>query len=438
MVEEHRKDHGAEKRDPVPRPGPRLNRFSARVKWSVKKRFRVTPNSLRASIINLSLIMNCSALHPTRLLLRYFCRIQVLVWLLLMLTQAAARSEKVRPFQSGDRICFLGDSITKGGSYHQLIELFYALRFPERSIEFLNCGIGGDRASHILTAPQFRIESDVLSHRPTVVTVMLGMNDVERRLYEPGSEERNAPLRANALKTYRSCIQTLVERLQRSGAHVILLSPSVYEESLSFSKPAVQPGINAALAACARVLQELSDEMHTDFVDVHAVMDALNQKKKKQNPSFSITGDAQSWNDRVHPGPTGHFVIAHALLSAQGCLSTPPELPLPGQRVPGFVAAEVSASLWTLSDERRRLGEELREPVSFRYAMAKEGLDPTDAGLLKWLKQKQTSIVATGRNAPWVDRALAILGKERELKERHRNLALELRQRLPPAQPAKK
>lgn len=384
--------------------------------------------------------MNPSALHHTRSLLRYFCRIRALVWLLLVLPQTAARSERVRHFQSGDRVCFLGDSITKGGSYHQLIELFYALRFPDRPIDFFNFGIGGDRASHIVTAPQFRIESDVLSHRPTVVTIMLGMNDVERSLYEPHSEERNAPLRANALKTYRSSIQSLVRTLQKSGAHIILLSPSVYEESPHLSKPAVQPRINGALAACARILQELSTEMHTDFVDVHEVMNALNQKKKELTPSFSITGDAQSWNDRVHPGPTGHFVIAHALLSAQGCLSTPPELPLPGQRVPGFSPAEVPAPLWTISEERRRIGEELREPATFRYAMAKEGLDPTDAVLVKWLKQKQTSIESTGRNAPWIDRALAILGKERELEARHRKLALELRQktRFPSARPAEK
>ncbi len=45
-------------------------------------------------------------------------------------------SATVRHFEDGDRVCFLGDSITKGGSYHQLLELFYALRFPESAIDF--------------------------------------------------------------------------------------------------------------------------------------------------------------------------------------------------------------------------------------------------------------------------------------------------------------
>lgn len=332
---------------------------------------------------------------------------------------------RVRAFQSGDRVCFLGDSITKGGRYQQLLELFYTLRFPDRPIEFLNCGIGGDRASSILSAPQFRIETDILSRRPTIVSVMLGMNDVERSLYAPNSEGQNKEARAAALENYRASIKTLVQTLQKSGCHVILLSPSIYEESTHLAKPERLPGVNTALSNCARILREISTETGSDFVDVHSVMQSLNQRQQATNPAFSITGDGQSWNDRVHPGPTGHFVIAQAVLAAQGLLGEPVSLPLPSQRVPGF--PEVPAPLFALSQERRRLEEDLRESVTFRYAMAKEGLDPSDTGLVRWLENRRMSLQKTGLSALWVDRVLQILAEESELQRRSQNIAVKIR-----------
>jgi lysophospholipase L1-like esterase len=105
---------------------------------------------------------------------------------LLGVNAVAADTPKAPPFLAGETVCFLGDSITKGGAYQKLVELFYAVRFPERAITFRNCGVGGDRASAMVGAATFRLEVDVFSHRPSVVTVMLGMNDVERKLYDPG------------------------------------------------------------------------------------------------------------------------------------------------------------------------------------------------------------------------------------------------------------
>ncbi|MEY5026159.1 MAG: hypothetical protein RLZZ244_1687 [Verrucomicrobiota bacterium] len=374
--------------------------------------------------------MNHSAASHTRSfrpILRLLLR--GLLCVLLGWLHVEARSATVRPFEAGDRICFLGDSITKGGSYHALLELFYALRFPGRTMEFFNCGVGGDRAKSMLGASSYRIETDVLSHRPTVITVMLGMNDVERALYAPATWERDKAARAAALETYRASVKTLVQTLQKSGAHVILLSPTIYEESPLVEKKEGLTGINAALASCARLLREISQELHTDFVDVHTVMDALNQAQQAKVPAFSITGDGQSWNDRVHPGPTGHFVIAHAVLSAQGVVPQAPALPLPGQRVPGFSASEIPAPLLALAEERRRVGEELRETATFRYAMVKEGLDPTDSAFGEWLKEKRTAIERVGRTAPWLDRALRVLEKEKELERRCESLSVEIREK---------
>lgn len=79
-------------------------------------------------------------------------------------------------FKDGDRVCFLGDSITHTGLYHRMIYDYYLTRFPDRTIRFVNAGVAGDSAGGAMS----RLQEDVFSKAPTTVVVMLGMNDVGR------------------------------------------------------------------------------------------------------------------------------------------------------------------------------------------------------------------------------------------------------------------
>ena len=153
-------------------------------------------------------------------------------------------SAPAEPFQSGDTVCYVGDSITHGGTYHQVIDLFYATRFPERPLQTWNCGIGGDRASGIMSDEKFRLNTDILGHHPTVATIMLGMNDVGRTDYGadktgPEVEQR----RRASLETYNAAMKKLIEAIEKSGARVILVTPSIYDETtqLATANPDVGP-----------------------------------------------------------------------------------------------------------------------------------------------------------------------------------------------------
>ncbi|MEC8279738.1 MAG: GDSL-type esterase/lipase family protein, partial [Verrucomicrobiota bacterium] len=87
----------------------------------------------------------------------------------------------VPPFQHGDRVVFIGDSITHGGRYHADIYLYHATRFPNHPFFAHNCGIAGDTAS----GTNLRFEADIAVHRPTVATIMLGMNDAYAWAFDP-------------------------------------------------------------------------------------------------------------------------------------------------------------------------------------------------------------------------------------------------------------
>lgn len=243
------------------------------------------------------------------------------IWTVILIATCGIGRCGAEPFADGDVICFLGDSITKGGLYSGFVELFYVTRFPDRRIDFHNCGCGGDRAAAIIQAADYRLEDDVFARHPTHVVVMLGMNDVERTLYgtKAGVDDVVAA-RRTAIERYREGLDEICRRVVSHGAKLILVTPSCYDETAVINAPNREPlvGVNDALAECATVVRGLAAKHGAIVADAHALMDRINRETQARDPTFSVTGAGQAWNDRVHPGPVGSFLITNALLTAQG------------------------------------------------------------------------------------------------------------------------
>jgi lysophospholipase L1-like esterase len=220
-------------------------------------------------------------------------------------------------FQANDVVCYVGDSITHGGTYHSIVTLFYVTRFPDRPIRFYNEGIGGDRASMIMSDERYRLNVDILAKKCTEASIMLGMNDIGRTDYAAGKSGPEIEARREAsLATYHENMQKLIEALQKSGAKLTLITPSIYEEAPKFSDPGtaadLTAGSNAALGKCALQVREFAKQYHTGVADFYGTMNAVNEEQRKTDPLFSVVGP-----NRVHPGPIGHFVMAYAFLKAQ-------------------------------------------------------------------------------------------------------------------------
>lgn len=243
-----------------------------------------------------------------------------LVLALVTLRSAAVAGDvnfgSAEPFKAGDTVCFVGDSITRGGNYLSYINLFYATRFPDRKIPMWNCGVGGDTSGGIVSNEAFRLSVDILSHHPTVATIMLGMNDIGHRDYGPDqSGPEVEQRRQHSLDMYDQNMRKLIGVLQQSGARVILITPSIYDETtkLEKAKPNVGVGRSAALAICADKVRHWAGEYHTGLVNFQEVMNAITSREQAKDPTFTIVGP-----DRVHPGAVGHFVMAYTFLKAQG------------------------------------------------------------------------------------------------------------------------
>jgi lysophospholipase L1-like esterase len=235
----------------------------------------------------------------------------------LLLTCALLTAQTAPMFQANDVVDYVGDSITHGGTYHSIVTLYYVTRFPDRPMRFYNEGIGGDRASMIMSDERYRLNVDILGKKPTVASIMLGMNDIGRTDYGPGkSGPEIEAKRAASLATYHDNMQKLIESLQKTGARLILITPSIFDEASAFSVPGtpseLSAGANAALGKCAQQVREFAKQYHAGVADFWGTMNAVNEEQRKTDPLFSVVGP-----NRVHPGPIGHFVMAYAFLKAQ-------------------------------------------------------------------------------------------------------------------------
>ena len=131
------------------------------------------------------------------------------------------------PFQNNDTICLVGDSITQSGTYHSHIFLYHATRHPLMRLRFVNCGISGDSSSGMLG----RLNQDVFSSNPTVVTLSAGMNDVGLGLYSlikvPDDAENR---KRNAINAFKQNIERISDALAEKGVRQILITPTIYDE----------------------------------------------------------------------------------------------------------------------------------------------------------------------------------------------------------------
>ncbi|MFZ2653944.1 MAG: GDSL-type esterase/lipase family protein [Victivallales bacterium] len=235
-----------------------------------------------------------------------------LLWIsggLILNPTCSGEDKSCTPFQDGDTVCFVGDSITHTGGYINVLRDFYHLNFPERRISMVNCGISGDSLNGVLG----RLDEDVLVHKPSVIYVMLGMNDVGRDRFGPGKP--SAAATDGAVQAYAGNLRKLAARVKQSGAReIVMMSPTLYDEYVvgpKFTPPLT--GCDAGLALLAEQGRICAAENGWGFVDQHKAMYEWSARLRKTNPEFTFLN-----TDRVHPMLAGHYLIAGEILKAQG------------------------------------------------------------------------------------------------------------------------
>lgn len=259
-----------------------------------------------------------------------------------------------------DTVVFYGDSITEQRLYTVFAEQFVVTRYPKLDIKFVHSGWGGDRVSGGLGGTiNKRLDRDVLPYAPTMVTVMLGMNDGSYR-----------PLDAVALRNFTAGYDHILDYIKRRqpDTHFTLIQPSPYDDVTR--APTFQGGYNdSVLHRFGDYVKDLAVRNHAILADLNTPVVAMLQEANKQDPALA----PRIIQDRVHPGPGGHLVMAEALLKAWGANGTISAVTLDGGtgRVSNATSAHIDAlkrnsdgSLtWTETEDALPFPLDVRDPV---------------------------------------------------------------------------
>ncbi|MCW5964412.1 MAG: DUF1080 domain-containing protein [Bryobacterales bacterium] len=205
---------------------------------------------------------------------------------------------------NGDHVVFYGDSITDQRLYTTFVETYIRTRFPAMDVKFTHSGWGGDRVGGGGGGGvRQRLERDVLAYKPTMVTVMLGMNDGRYRAFDP-----------MIFDIYSSGYRNIVKQLRTAQPEVRItaIQPSPYDDVTR--KPTFPGGYNATLLRFSDFLAELAAAENLVLADLNRPVVAALEKAYAANPALA----QQISPDRVHPRPSGHLVMAAELLKAWG------------------------------------------------------------------------------------------------------------------------
>ena len=209
-------------------------------------------------------------------------------------------------FEEGERVVFVGNSITHGGHYHSFIWLYYMTRFPDKPITIMNAGIGGESAWDM----KDRLDYDVFNRKPTYVTLTFGMNDTGYDIYmKDNAKELSEQRIAKSLESYREIEERL---LAKNKIKKVLIGGSPYDETSRFNNFILHNKNNAILKIIDA--QRISSKKNGwGFVDFNQPMHEISRKEQEADSTFTFCRI-----DRIHPDNDGQMVMAYLFLKAQG------------------------------------------------------------------------------------------------------------------------
>jgi lysophospholipase L1-like esterase len=217
-----------------------------------------------------------------------------IILLLILWTRGMCVSAEPAPFaslrtslESGETpvkiVCF-GDSVTgfyyhtgSARAYSSLLGEFLTDHYPKAKLEVINAGMSG----HTTVNGLARIEKDVIFHRPALVTVMFGLNDVVRTPPD----------------LFRKNLITILTKCRNAGSEVLLCTPNAV---LTTADRPVEK-----VAEYAKIVRAVAGEYRAPLCDLHQTLSEMKQH------------DPEDWrlcmSDEIHPNLRGHRRIAAAL-----------------------------------------------------------------------------------------------------------------------------
>lgn len=243
------------------------------------------------------------------------------------------------------RLLFLGDSITYAGQYVEIVETFLRLRFPDWPGEVLNLGLPSETVSGLsetghaggaFPRPDLheRLDRVLAQTQPDLVLACYGMND---GIYLPLSDERFA--------AFQDGLRRLRAKVTATRARLLHLTPPVFDPTAAGGATPPAFNYNDVLDHYSKWMLARRGEGWA-VADLHGPMNRHLAEHRRQDPAYKLAGDG------VHPGDTGHWVMAQPLLRYFGA---PPAVADADSPQPLLALHPNGAAIFKLVQQRQQI-----------------------------------------------------------------------------------
>lgn len=237
-----------------------------------------------------------------------------------LLPCVSARPASTASILEAPRILFLGDSITYGGEYVELVETWLRTAHPESRSEIFNVGLPSETASGLSEAGHAggafprpdvheRLDRVLGTIHPDVVFACYGMND---GIYFPYDDARAA--------RFQDGIRRLHDKVAATGARIIHVTSAPFDPKPLGGRtlPAGRDAYPQPFENYDGVLARYSDWLVArksdgwEVIDLHGPMSRFLAQRRQANPDFRLAGDG------VHPNSQGHWLMAREFIRFLG------------------------------------------------------------------------------------------------------------------------
>ena len=211
-------------------------------------------------------------------------------------TAKAGISTNTLPLDKNSCIIFLGDSVTaKGNEDDGFVRIFFhTVRKEHFAAKVVNAGRGFDRVDDL----RERYDKDVKAHRPTVVIIQIGINNI----VDEGSESE---LRRTL---WQLGLDDLVWRIKRDRAIPVLTTLTPSGEKLTG-----QEARDSNMDAYNEIIKTVADENTCHLLDFRTPMLNYIKANNPENKKLGILT-----NDGSHLNAKGNRILADIVFEAFG------------------------------------------------------------------------------------------------------------------------
>lgn len=216
-------------------------------------------------------------------------KIVLLVTAIVVLSGFASQEKK--------KIIFFGDSITeagvKPGGYISVLSDLLKQKGMDNRFDLQGAGIGGNKIYDLY----LRVDDDVIAHKPNVVVIWVGVNDVwHKSMFGTGTDQDK----------FEKFYNALIRKLKAANAEVIICTPAAIGEKTDYTNS--QDG---DLNQYSQIIRGIAQNNNCTLIDLRKIFLDYNLANNKENKKEGVLT-----TDGVHLNEKGNALVADEMLKA--------------------------------------------------------------------------------------------------------------------------